>query len=435
MAGPEAVGLAALGWVASPVIKEFVSKVISYLGSDIADGLEELETILLPQFQLTIRAAQNSTDKDKLDKLAKWLDRLKNAYYDAEAILHELEYEHLKRQANGDSEKQLQVRISSPPIIKPLAKVTRKVRQKVSLLSPQKRRLLAQLNKLKKIATEAEKFCKLLEIQSGNDKGAPIHNKFSETSSILHDKVFGRDEVRDLIIKYLLDEQAESSSRSYSVVAITGIGGAGKTTLAQYIYNDEIVQKYFGVRMWLCLSENKDIKEYTKEMIWCASGKKCEDIPNLDLLHKNLKEILSESKRILLVLDNILYDKKKEHEWDNFFAPFASKGGIFGIMVTSREAIFPNALSRGNLITIELPELSPNDFKSLFWYYAMNGLEISGSLKTDLRDIGDHIAGKISKSPLAAKLIGFNAYLLCAIGASFWSLTNRRNAGLQLSLC
>ncbi|KAJ1685519.1 hypothetical protein LUZ63_016909 [Rhynchospora breviuscula] len=417
-----AFGLAALGWVASPVIKDLVSKGISYLGSDMAEELDDLETILLPQFQLTIQAAQNSPHKDKLEK---WLDRLKNAYYGAEAILHDLEYERLKRRAKGDDRKKQWVCISSHPIIKPLAKVTskvtkktspvmeplktitKKVNLKASPLSPQKKKLLAQLNKLKKIAAEAKEFRELLGIQFSNEKGAPIRNRTSEITSFLRDKVFGRDQVRDQIIKYLLDEQGESSStRSYSVVAITGIGGAGKTTLAQYVYNDEIVQKYFGVTMWLCLSENKDMKEYTKEMIGCASGKKCEDIPSLDHLQKNLKETLSESKSILLVLDNVLYDEKKDNEWDNFFDPFVSIGGRFGIVVTSRETLFPNAFSRGKLLTIELPDLSPNDFQSLFRYYAMDGLEISDLLKTDLCDIGDHIAEEMNKSPLAAKVIG-----------------------------
>ncbi|KAJ3701445.1 hypothetical protein LUZ61_005153 [Rhynchospora tenuis] len=157
MAGPESVGLAALGWVASPVVKELISKGISYLGSDMAEELDDLETIYLPQFQLTIRGAQNSTDKDNLDTLAKWLARLKNAYYDAEAILHDLEYERLKRRAKGDDRKKQWVRISSHLIIKPLKTITKKVNLKVSLLSPQKKKLLAQLKKLKKINCSGSK--------------------------------------------------------------------------------------------------------------------------------------------------------------------------------------------------------------------------------------------------------------------------------------
>ncbi|KAJ4818722.1 Disease resistance protein RGA2 [Rhynchospora pubera] len=488
MTGVEAVGLAALGWVASPVVKELISKGISYLGSDIAEGLEDLETILLPQFQLTIQAAQNSKDKDKL---AKWLDHLKNAYYDAEAIIHELEYERLKNKVKGDKKK-LWVRISSHPIIKPLAKVTskvakktspvikpiakvtRKVSQKVSLLSPQKRRLLAQLNNLKKIAAEAEKFRNLLGIQSENTNAVPAGNSPPETSELLDHKVFGRDEIRDQIIGFLgasrstdeqgvssstdekgasrsidkqgvssstdeqgasrsidkqgassstdeqgvsrstdeqgasrstdeqgasrstdeqgvssstdeqgasrstdeqgasrsidkqgassstdeqgasrstdeqgasrstdeqgasrsTDEQGVSSSTdeqgargsigSYSVVAITGIGGDGKTTLAQHVYNDERVKKHFGVRVWLSLSEKKDVRERIKVMIEGVTEQESPNLLGLSNLQNKLTKILPESKSILLVLDDLWYDHKAEQQWDDLLAPFAS---------------------------------------------------------------------------------------------------------------
>ena len=102
MAG--AIALAGLGWVVSPVMKDLVNKSILYLGSDIAKGLEDLETVLLPQFELTIEAAQHSPHNAKLTR---WLARLKNAYFDAESILHEFEYKHLKRKAKGKDKKLL----------------------------------------------------------------------------------------------------------------------------------------------------------------------------------------------------------------------------------------------------------------------------------------------------------------------------------------
>ncbi|KAJ3701440.1 hypothetical protein LUZ61_005145 [Rhynchospora tenuis] len=374
MAGPEAAaGLAALGWVVSPVVKDLVSKGISYLGSDIAEGLEDLEATLLPQFQLTIQAAQNSTSKDKLAKLAKWIARLKNAYYDAEAILHDLEYEGLKRRAKGGGKKP-GVHISSHPIIKPLANFTRKLSQKVSLLSAQKKRLLDQLNKLKKIATEAKEFRDLLGKEDRNEIGV-LSTTSGNTAFLIH-KVFGRDEVRDQIIKFLLGEdEVSSSTRSYSVVAITGIGGAGKTTLAQYVYNDEKIEKTF-FRMWLCLSENKEVKVRTREMIECASEKKCPNLLNLTILQNKLIESLPKSKSILLVLDDVWYDTKTEKQWDDLLAPFAFIGGSCKIMVTSRNTLFPNALEPGKLI--KLNELATDDFKSLFskLYFTIGGWKV-----------------------------------------------------------
>ncbi|KAJ3701443.1 hypothetical protein LUZ61_005148 [Rhynchospora tenuis] len=252
MSRAEDVGLAALGWVVSPVIEDFVRKGISYLGSDITEDLEDLEMTLLPQFQLTIQAAQNSPHKDKLEK---WLVRLKNAYYDTEAILHELEYARLESMAKADRKKKLEegssshpimkrlkifaevagkVYIKASPVTKLLASGTIKVRDKILNLSPEKKILRDKLYELKEIAEQAKEFRKLLKQKSKNVNDAPVRNSNSENTALLIHKVFGRDEVRDQIINILLDEQeASRSTQSNSVVAIIGMGGAGKTTLAQ----------------------------------------------------------------------------------------------------------------------------------------------------------------------------------------------------------
>lgn len=111
----ESAIIAGVGWVVSPGLSKLVIDNISYLGSDIAKELEDLDTILLPQLQFTIEAAQHNPHKAKL---AKWAARLKNAYYDTEGILHELEYERLKHQAEGE-DRNLLVRFFKP-IINPI---------------------------------------------------------------------------------------------------------------------------------------------------------------------------------------------------------------------------------------------------------------------------------------------------------------------------
>ncbi|KAJ3687902.1 hypothetical protein LUZ61_017066 [Rhynchospora tenuis] len=399
----DTVGLAALNWVASAVITRLINKGISYLGSDIAKGLGDLETTLVPQFQLVIQAAQNSPHKAAL---AKWLTRLKGAYLDAENILHEVEYEHLKHKAIGGDRK-MGPGISARSIIIPFSKFTSKLEKKVSLLPPQKRELLRRLNKLKEIAAEAKTFSDLLGIQTRNENNTNSSNGPSMTSSLLKNKVFGRDEEREYIIKFLLDDQEESSlTRGYSVCAITAMGGAGKTTLAQYVYNDERIKIHFGLRMWISLSHNLDIMEHTKEIIECVSRKECPNLRNLSVLQNKLIDALPESEEVFLVLDDVWYDTKiGEEQWDNLLAPFATFQGRCKILFTSRLENFPGALLP--VIHIQLRDLADDHFLLLFRSFAFLGLEnIDTQLKNHLGDIGDRITKKLTKSPLAAKVVG-----------------------------
>ncbi|KAH0713809.1 hypothetical protein KY289_009768 [Solanum tuberosum] len=132
------------------------------------------------------------------------------------------------------------------------------------------------------------------------------------TSLVDDSDIFGRHkEIKDLIDR-LLSEDA--SGGNLTVVPIVGMGGAGKTTLAKVVYNDEKVKNHFGLKAWFCVSEPYDALRITKGLLQGIGSFDPKDDGNLDQLQVKLKESLK-GKKFLVVLDDVWNDTYSE--WDN----------------------------------------------------------------------------------------------------------------------
>ncbi|MQM08057.1 hypothetical protein Taro_040904 [Colocasia esculenta] len=132
-----------------------------------------------------------------------------------------------------------------------------------------------------------------------------------KTSSVIEEPhIVGRDEELSKIKQLLLSSDAEESGRSddmddhVSVMAIVGMGGLGKTTLAQLAYQDDQVNQHFQLKSWVCVSEDFDVIRLTKAMLQSlnveASG-----LSELDPLQRRLFQKLKGQGRMehLRVLD------------------------------------------------------------------------------------------------------------------------------------
>lgn len=326
--------------------------------------------------------------------------------------------------------------------------------------------------KVDKLTTELEGLLNLLGL---NVEPVQLGKQLMpETSSMIKEPlVFGRDSERDLVIDLLHVPLTNSSSYSsgkttaaaftsksrakklkgessttglrnqtintygvVSVLPIVGIGGVGKTTLVQLVYNDTRVKTHFGLRMWVCISDVFDIKKIIKDIIECATDGVCDMSRSLNVLQGELRKILMKQK-FLLVLDDIW--PNAIDEWQTFFAPFRNvlEGSV--ILVTTRFATIVNLAT--NTRTIELKGLPEDTFLEFFNICAF-GTDCAESYPK-LQVIGQDVASRLCGSPLAAKTLGrllnmelTERHWITVQNSELWELPHQDNEilpALQLS--
>ncbi|TYJ36609.1 hypothetical protein E1A91_A05G318500v1 [Gossypium mustelinum] len=229
-------------------------------------------------------------------------------------------------------------------------------------------------------------------------------------------------EYQTTAMKQLLDPQ-NLSENQIAVIPIVGMGGLGKTTVAQLIYNDLRVDKWFDRKAWVCVSEEFDAFKETKtilEEIKCS----CDGNQNLNQLQLKLKEQLS-GKKYLIILDDV-WNKNYFH-WKDLASPFTSGTKNSKIILTTRDENVA-AIMR-SVPTYHLDVLSDDDSWKLFAKHAFDGS--SPTKHPDLMAIGEAIVKRCGSIPLAAKALGGllrckpNAYEWKKIlHSNFWDIPN-----------
>uniref|UniRef100_A0A5B7AYL3 Putative disease resistance protein RGA2 n=1 Tax=Davidia involucrata TaxID=16924 RepID=A0A5B7AYL3_DAVIN len=247
--------------------------------------------------------------------------------------------------------------------------------------------------KLDEIAEERMKF-HLREVVI-MEKKVEI-TQWRQTGSVLtQPQVYGREEDTENIVEQLVERV--SDCENVSVYPIVGMGGLGKTTIAQMVFNDDRVTRHFELRIWVCVSEDFDVKRLIKAIIESASGKACEDL-DLDPLQRGLQVILN-GKRYLLVLDDVWNEDQEKWDMLKYVLACGSRGASI-ITTTRLEKV---ALIMGTLPIHRLSSLSEDDCWSLFKQRAF-GNETEDH--PNLVAIGKEIVKKCGGVPLAAKALG-----------------------------
>ncbi|XP_056175257.1 putative disease resistance RPP13-like protein 1 [Syzygium oleosum] len=221
-------------------------------------------------------------------------------------------------------------------------------------------------------------------------------NQRLPSTSLAETQFFGREKEEAQILERLVSE-VENSDATLSIVPIVGMGGVGKTALAQWLYNDARVKSYFETRAWVCVSDVFDVFDITKTILRPITGLSCEG-EDLNGLQVKLKDSLS-GKKFLVVLDDVW--NENYGKWTDFLKPFEAGAKGSKIIVTTRN--LPVVSIRG-ASPYHLEQLSLDNCTSLLAFHALGATNFESH--PDLERIGKELAKKCKGLPLVAKMLG-----------------------------
>jgi len=220
----------------------------------------------------------------------------------------------------------------------------------------------------------------------------------SQTTSLVHEShIYCRDDYKKNIINYLLGDNYNDNDNQVSVTSIVGLGGMGKTTLAQLVYNDPKIQERFELKAWVYVSQHFDVIGLTKSILSNFHAPAISD--DLDLLQRELQKTLT-GKKYLLVVDDVWH--KKEEGWEQLLLPFNHGSSGSKIIVTTRDKEVAYVLKSTKLF--DLQQLEKNDCWTLFVTHAFHGKSVCDY--PNLESIGRKIVDKCGGLPLAIKSMG-----------------------------
>ncbi|KAK2400608.1 putative disease resistance protein RGA3 [Trifolium repens] len=234
-----------IGKVASRAVEE------ATLAFGVYDHLQDIKNTASLIKAVLLDAEQKQRQNHQLRE---WLRQIKRVFNDAEDVIDDFQCEALRKHVADTS-----------------GSFTRKVRRYCSSSNP----LVYRLKMAYHIKEIKERFNKVAAdrlnfgLQINENDNRVVQRREMTHSHVNESDVIGREHDKQKIIDLLLQDGGD---KSLSIIPIVGIGGLGKTTLAKCVFNDKSVVESFPLKMWVCVSDDFELKHMLVKILNSASA-------------------------------------------------------------------------------------------------------------------------------------------------------------------
>ncbi|XP_062004515.1 putative disease resistance protein RGA3 isoform X2 [Rosa rugosa] len=327
--------------------------------------------------------------QDQREAVKQWVKKLEVIVHRADDLLDDYGYELLRRQVELRNQ------------------MKKKVQDFFSLSNPIVFRV-RMAHKIKKINTSLDDLYKMasaiglaarLNSDATTSHDIRISRETYPSFNIDENKIIGRKEVVSDIVE-ALTTSSKKQENDLSVMAIVGMAGLGKTTLAKSVYHDDKINKHFHEKIWVCVSTPFEVNLILKGILEFLKPENAA-VQSIGAMCRILKENL-QGKKYLLVLDDVWNEDSQR--WDDLVSCLlrVTDGEGSSIIVTTRSEKVAKMVE--TLPRHDLRKLSDNECWVILRDRAVP-VE-SDPMPQDQERIGREIAKKCVGVPLVAKVLG-----------------------------
>jgi len=379
-------------FITNALVSTFVETTIDNLASRFGDifrgkkaNKEQLTNLKLKLLALDV-VTDDAEQKQFTDpRVRGWLLSAKSLVIDAEDLLDEIHNALSKSQVEAQSQGAIKKVFNS---------------LKSSFVSFfEENEIETRIEQIIAVLEDLENRSHVLDLKKTDDVGVRSGSRLSSTSLPNESDIYGREHDKQFVFNWLTSD----THNNLSILSIVGMGGVGKTTLAQHVFNDpRMDETKFDVKAWVCVSDEFDVFKVSKAILEHVTKPTDDDTRDLEMVHRRLKKELK-GKKFFLVLDDVW--NENQPKWEEVRKPLVFGAQGSRILVTTRSKEVASTM-RSEEHSLE--KLQENDCWKLFAKHAFQDDDTQPN--QECREIGMKIVKKCKGLPLALKTMGSMLY-------------------------